>query len=288
MKNTLFYKYIDLDNIEAMQKHFLELLRELNLKGTILLAKEGINGNLTGEEKNIEQFKTMIQTDKRFSDLQFKEGVTDNHNFKKLKVKIKKEIVHSKLQVDMSNKGTYLEPKELKQWFDSNRDFVMIDMRNNYESEIGKFEKTIALDIDVFRDLPKAMPQIEHLKDKKVVAYCTGGVRCEKASAFLKEQGFSDVYQLHGGILQYGHEVGNDHWKGKCLVFDMRGAVDIDPKKQSEPITQCVLCHLPNADLHNCSLTTCDKRFTACSTCLDTLHGCCSKNCRGKLSNNQK
>ena len=117
-----------------------------------------------------------------------------------------------------------------------------------------------------------------------MITYCTGGIRCEKASAFLIENGFNNVFQLHGGILSYGNECGNTHWEGKCFVFDTRGAVDIDPNSQSEPITQCVLCNLPNADLHNCALTTCDKFFTACEDCFKVLKECCSKRCRGEIN----
>ncbi len=135
-----------------------------------------------------------------------------------------------------------------------------------------------------FPEKIKQLNKINNIKNKKIITYCTGGVRCEKASAFLKENGFNDVYQLHGGILTYGQECGDSHWEGKCFVFDTRGAVDIDPNSQSEPITQCVLCNLPNSDLHNCALTSCDKFFTACEDCLRVLKGCCSKRCRGEIN----
>ena len=175
---------------------------------------------------------------------------------------------------------------------------------------MGKFTNAIHLDLGTFRGFPLKIKELqgnnkknynlinnnnkldkssnkinyESLKNKKIITYCTGGVRCEKASALLKENGFENVYQLHGGILAYGKECGNAHWEGKCFVFDTRGAIDIDPNSKSEPITQCVLCHLPNAELHNCALTTCDRFFTACNECLEILKGCCSKRCRGEIN----
>ncbi len=124
------------------------------------------------------------------------------------------------------------------------------------------------------------MKGLEKFKNRKIVTYCTGGIRCEKASAYMKEMGFESVYQLHGGILTYGKECGNAFWEGKCFVFDERIAIDIDPHAVSEPITHCVLCRLPSASYHNCAHTKCDEYFIACEKCYAELEGCCSKNCR--------
>jgi len=320
MKNVLFYKYVDIENPERLKEEQFNLSNSLNLLGTILVASEGINGCLSGYEKDLEEYKKIIKKNKKFSDIKFKEGPANKHTFKRLHVRIRDEIVSSRFKANLKNKGIYIEPKELKKLLDNDEDLVLLDARNNYEYDIGKFNIAIHLDLDTFREFPEKINELknskkiynttknnkknynlinnlennklsnidnkidyESLKNKKIITYCTGGIRCEKASAFLRENGFENVYQLHGGILSYGKEVGNAHWEGKCFVFDTRGAVDIDPNSQSEPITQCVLCNLPNADLYNCVLTTCDRFFTACEDCFKVLKGCCSRRCRGEM-----
>jgi len=314
MKNILFYKYVEIESPEQFMDKQLNLCNSLKLLGTILVANEGINGCLSGNENDLEEYKTILSKDKKLSDIKFKEGPANNHTFKKLHVRVRDEIISSRIKTNIEKSAPYIDPKQLKRLLDNNNDFVLLDARNNYEFDIGRFKGAMHLDLDTFRQFPGRIRELknnkkiyninknnkknynlinnsendiinyESLKNKKIVTYCTGGVRCEKASAFLRENGFENVYQLHGGILTYGKEVGNSHWEGKCFVFDTRGAVDIDPNSQSEPITQCVLCNLPNADLYNCALTTCDKFFTACENCLKVLKGCCSKGCRGEIN----
>jgi len=281
MKNILFYKYINIKEPEILNEEQFNLAKSLNLLGTILVASEGINGCLSGNEKDLEEYKKIMRKDKKLSDIKFKEGPANKHTFKRLHVRVRDEIVSSKFKADIKKAAHYIEPIELKELLDKNENIILLDARNNYEYNIGKFKNAIHLDLDTFREFPIKIKQFKKIKNKKIITYCTGGIRCEKASAFLRENGFENVYQLHGGILSYGKEVGNAHWEGKCFVFDTRGAVDIDPENQSEPITQCVLCNLPNADLYNCALTTCDRFFTACDDCLEVLKGCCNKRCRG-------
>ena len=285
MKNILFYKYVNIENPEQLKEEQFKLCKSLNLLGTILVANEGINGCLSGKEKYLEQYKKALIKNKKFSDIKFKEGITKKHAFKKMYVRVRDEIVSSRFKANIKKAAPYIEPKQLKQLMDNNEEIILLDARNNYEIKMGKFKNAIDLDLDTFRQFPKKLNQLKNLKNKKIVTYCTGGVRCEKASAFLKENGFDEVYQLQGGILSYGNECGNAYWEGKCFVFDTRGAVDIDPNSQSDPITQCVLCNLPNAELHNCSLTSCDKWFVACEGCLKVLNGCCSKGCRNSMFN---
>jgi len=283
MKNILFYKYVDIENPEKLKDEQFKLAESLKLLGTILIAKEGINGCLSGNEKDLTQYKKALNKNSEFSGIKFKEGGSNKHTFKKLHVRVREEIVSSKFNVDIKNKGKYIEPKELKNLLDNGEEIVLLDARNNYEYKIGNFKDAIHLDLETFREFPSKINKINNIKNKKIITYCTGGVRCEKASALLKENGFENVYQLHGGILTYGQECSDEHWEGKCFVFDTRGAVDIDPNSQSEPITQCVLCNLPNSELHNCALISCDKFFTACVGCLEILKECCSKNCRNEM-----
>lgn len=285
MKNILFYKYASVKEPLNLRIALFELCRSLNLKGTILVADEGINGCLTGNEKDIDFFKKKLRSNPLFSDIEFKEGLTSGHNFRRLSVRAREEIVTSKFMVDISGAAPYVEPMELKKMLDKNEEVVLLDARNDYEHNIGKFRNALTLPIETFRQLPEKITQLNGLKDKKIITYCTGGVRYEKASALLKENGFDKVYQLHGGIINYGKEVGNSHWEGKCFVFDTRGAVDIDPSRQSEPITQCGICRIPCADYYNCSNTECDRRFIACKDCLSAMESCCSKRCRNTLRN---
>ena len=288
MKNILFYKYVNLENLENLKEEQIKLCKSLSLLGTILLAKEGINGCLSGEDADLQKYKKSLIKNKKFADVKFKETFAGQHTFKKLHARIRKEIVSSKFNVGIKKAAPYIEPKELKKILDKNDGIILLDARNNYEYNIGRFEGAMHLDIGAFREFPskiKQLQKIRGIKNKKIIAYCTGGVRCEKASAVLREAGFENVYQLHNGILGYGNECGNSHWEGKCFVFDERGAIDINPNNKSEPLTQCALCHLPNSELHNCAFTKCDKFFTACEKCFEALKGCCSKNCRGKIAN---
>jgi len=283
MKNILFYKYIDIKNPNIFREKQHELCKELDLLGTILIAKEGINGCLSGTEKNTKKYMDLLHKDPKFFDIEFKTTKTNKHNFKRLSVRIRGEIVASRLKVDLKNAAPYIEPKELKEFLDSHEDSILLDVRNKYEYKIGKFKNTKTLSLDTFRQLPNKINQLKNFKNKKIIIYCTGGIRCEKASAFLKENGFKDVYQLHGGILAYGNEIGNNYWQGKCFVFDTRGAIEIDPHNQSKIISPCTLCHTPSYDYYNCALTSCDKRFISCKDCIRTLKDCCSKNCRNEL-----
>lgn len=283
MKNILYYQYVDMgseDALKEFQAKHLVLCKKLGLQGRVLIAQEGINGNLTGSEESIETYKKELMKDKRFSDMQFKEGATNNHNFRKMFIRIRPEIVTWNLDVDMKKKAPYIEPEELKKLFDKNEEFIVLDVRNRYEYDLGHFKNAVTINIDKSTELPSVMKDLEQYKDKKIITCCTGGVRCEKASAYLKEHGFNSIKQLHGGIIRYGEVCGSEHWHGKCFVFDTRGAIDLDPEKQSQPITQCTLCNTPCDTYYNCADAKCDKRFIACEKCFEILDHCCSKNCR--------
>ena len=233
MKNILFYKFVEIEDIEETRKRLFELADSVNLLGTILIAEEGINGCLSGKGKDIKNFKAKIRKDKRFSDIEFKEGFAASHTFKRLAVKIRKEMITSGFGIDISKKADYIKPVELKRILDNKENIVLLDARNRYECEIGKFKGAVTLQIKTFKEFKKSIKIIKHLKNKKIIAYCTGGIRCEKASALLKEKGFKNVQQLYGGILNYGKECGDAHWEGKCFVFDTREAIDISPSIKS-------------------------------------------------------
>jgi len=280
MRNLLFYKYVEIKDLEEFRESHQSFCDSICILGKILIGTEGINGCITGSEEATQKYIDYMRKDSRFKDVEFKVNETSNHNFKKIFVRIRDEIVTSHFDVDLSNSADYIEPEDLNKLYESGEEFYIIDARNDYEAELGKFENAIVPPIKTFGEWPEFVKKISNLKDKKVITYCTGGIRCEKASAYLKEQGFKDVHQLHGGIIKYGQKMGNNHWEGKCFVFDTRGAIDIDPNNEQEPITQCVQCRLPCDKIHNCSHLECDKRFISCDKCLDQLEHCCSKKCR--------
>ncbi len=235
MINVLFYKYIAIENPEILIEKQKSLCSSLGLKGKILVSDEGVNGNIMGEKSVCEKYMTKLREDHRFSDVQFKITKSDGKDFRRLIVKYRGEIIRLRAgDVDLKKKAPYIEPAELKKKLDDGEEIVFIDARNNYEYKVGRFKGAINPKINIFSEWPKAVEKFEKLKDKTIVTYCTGGVRCEKASAYLKEKGFNNVYQLHGGILNYGNSVGSEYWEGKCFVFDKRKPIDISEKTNSD------------------------------------------------------
>lgn len=275
MQNILFYYFKKQDNLAEIQKQLFEKCEELELKGKILLANEGINGCVTGTKEQTEAIMQHLET--IYPDIEFKITKTDKHDFKKLFVRIRKEIITFKQEVKMQEKGKYIEPKELKKELDEGKEIIMVDGRNNYESKIGKFKGAITPDVDIFSNFPAAVEALKQFKDKSIVTYCTGGIRCEKLSAYMREQGFKDVRQLHGGIIRYGQEVGNEHWEGNCFVFDDRLAIPI--AEPQEPITECEWCNKKCDSYHHCMLSSCDRRFIACEECVKKHESHCSRTC---------
>ncbi|MDQ6809262.1 MAG: rhodanese-like domain-containing protein, partial [Verrucomicrobiota bacterium] len=189
---------------------------------------EGINGTLAGPGASIEKYKAALHSDARFADIEFKLSAGDGGTFPKLVVKARKEIVTldgGELTPDRHNQ---LSPAAWKEMLENDPEVVLLDVRNRYESTAGKFENAVTCEIEHFRELPNYVAQLEPLREKRVLMYCTGGIRCEKASALLRQRGFAQVYQLHGGIVSYQEQFGNEHWLGECFVFDQRMTVRVD------------------------------------------------------------
>jgi UPF0176 protein len=280
MLNVLFYKFKKLNNLQELKNILQDACASLGLKGKILLADEGVNGCVSGCDADIEQFKGLVTSELVFGHIEFKVANTKYHSFKKMHVRLRKEIITFRHDVDLSEAANYIEPLELKKALDAGEDIVLLDSRNDYESTLGKFKGAITPRISLFSELPEKLNEMAELRSKNIVTYCTGGIRCEKSARWMLENGFTNVRQLRGGIIKYGQDCGNSHWSGKCFVFDRRGAIDLDPLNQSEPITQCLQCFLPCSDYKNCANLKCDKRIIICTSCLEVLQGCCSKQCR--------
>ncbi|MEQ8358754.1 MAG: rhodanese-related sulfurtransferase [Cytophagales bacterium] len=275
----LYYCYSNIEDPAEFRLNHHEFCIDLDLRGRIIVAAEGINGTVSGTIENCSKYMEHLKADPRFADTEFKIDSSDGHAFQKLNVRLKKEIVHSSLEHINPRKrtGKYVEPEEFIK-LSKNPDYVVLDVRSNYEHELGRFKNAITLDIDHFRDFPEKIKELENLKNKKIVTYCTGGVKCEKASAYLLENGFHDVYQLHGGIIKYGMEAGGEDFEGKCYVFDNRVALDVN-KVNPKIISKCYICEKPSDRMVNCANPECNIHVAICDSCGDEYQGACSEDC---------
>lgn len=244
--NIAGYRFADMPDRDELRQPFRDLCQELSLKGTILLAHEGINFFLAGSQTSIDSFIEYLEADARFTDIPLKVSFSDYQPFRRMNVRLKKEIISLGLDhiKPAELTGEEITPTAFKQLLDAGEEVIVLDTRNEYECRIGTFENAFELNIRSFRDFPKAVSEMDdELKDKPVVMFCTGGIRCEKASVVMMDAGFSNVKQLKGGILGYFEEVGGDYWNGDCFVFDRRVAVN--PKLEETEVVQCYACREP-------------------------------------------
>lgn len=229
----LYYKYVQIDDPEGFAEEHLQFCNDLGLKGRILVAHEGLNGTVSGTVEQTNQYMESLRQDPRFRNMVFKIDAHDGHAFKKMHVRPRKEIVTLRLEEDIDphqTTGKYLEPKEFYKAM-HDEDTIVLDARNDYEYDLGHFRGAIRPDVETFRDLPQWVEENKHLiEGKRILTYCTGGIRCEKFSGWLLKEGFEDVAQLHGGIVSYGKdpEVKGELWDGRCYVFDTRISVPVN------------------------------------------------------------
>ena len=227
--NLAGYKFVKLDELPELRASMKQRCQLLGLKGTLILSPEGINAFVAGREAEIAAFRSFLQADVRFAGLRFKESRSASQPFKRMLVKIKQEIIT--LRVPGLDPATHpapaLAPTRLKRWLDEGRDIVLLDTRNAFEFEFGSFRKAVHLNLKSFGQFPQAADGLDPaLKDKTIVTFCTGGIRCEKAAPLLMQKGFGNVYQLEGGILEYFEHCGTEHFDGRCFVFDERTSLD--------------------------------------------------------------
>lgn len=277
----LYYCYSKIENPEVFREQHHALCLGLHLRGRIIVASEGLNGTITGTKEACEKYMDAVLNDPRFSHTEFKVDVHDTPAFEKLHVRVKPEIVHSSLHhIDPNQKtGGYIEPDEFKQILkEEDEDTVILDVRSNYEHNIGKFKNAITLDIDNFRDFPEKVKELEQYKSKKIVTYCTGGIKCEKASAYLLEQGFENVHQLHGGIIKYGLEAEGEDFEGKCYVFDNRIVKEVNTVNPTV-ISKCYVTGEPSDRMINCANPHCNLHIPMSEKGAEIYKGCCSEEC---------
>jgi UPF0176 protein len=275
--NIAYYKFVDIEDPASLQKTLLKICNDLNLKGTILLAHEGINSCLAGKPEDIDKYIETMHQNPLFEDVEFKKSTSTHKPFRRMLVKIKKETIPMGIStVNPAKKtGKYVSALEFKQWLYNGEDVVVLDTRNDYEVALGTFHNAIDPKLKEFREFPQWIKDnFTQYKNKKVVTFCTGGIRCEKASEFMRQEGFEDVYQIQGGILKYLEETSkkapgeNNHYDGDCFVFDYRVAVDKNLNQ-----TNYTFCHncwttLKPEDLQSSNY----KQGTYCPHCADRYH----------------
>ncbi|MBT3174927.1 MAG: rhodanese-related sulfurtransferase [Lentimicrobiaceae bacterium] len=280
-----FYRYVIIENVSEFRDELYVRFAELECLGRIYVAREGINAQMSLPTHNLDEFLNFLDTTGYLKDMPIKYAVEDDgKSFYKLIVRLRDRILADGLEddaYDVTNVGKHLSAIEFHD-LAADEETLIIDMRNSYESEIGHFENAVCPDADTFRDeIQMVTDEFKNQKDKKVLLYCTGGIRCEKASAYMKHMGFKDVNQLHGGIIEYARQINEANLKsrfvGSNFVFDNRMSESID----DQIISNCHQCGEPSSTHVNCANDACHLLFIQCESCAKTNNGCCSEECNG-------
>lgn len=281
----LYYKYVHIEDHESYAKLHMKFCSSLGLKGRILIAEEGINGTVSGTAEQTNAYIYAMRMDTRFKDMVFKIDEAEEHAFKKLYVRPKKEIVTMNLENDLDPNqitGKRLKPAEFLEAM-KEENVLIVDVRNDYEYDIGHFKNAVRPDVKNFKQFPEwAKKNKELLKNKKILAYCTGGVRCEKFSGYLVREGFTNVNQLKGGIIAYSKhpDTKGSLFEGKCYVFDERIAVDVNFAEGTMIVGKCFHCGSPSDRYVNCANLSCHTQFLCCDNCEEKTVKTCSEKCR--------
>ncbi len=277
----LFYKYVEIQWPEAIAKWQRKLCADLGLKGRVLLATEGINGTVAGTVTAIEEYTKALSEHPYFGDIDFKTSAGDRSAFPKMRILIKKEIVNLGIdpeKLKAKDGGIHLSPTQAHELMTrAPKDLVIIDIRNNYETRIGTFRNAITPNVSTTREFPEYIDKnIDMFKDKQVLMTCTGGVRCERVTAYLKEKNVAtEVYQIYGGIHRYAEQYPDGHFRGINYVFDARGAQRVN----DDVLTTCDLCPTPSDQYNNCMNASCNNHYIACQNCLEKYELTCSQAC---------
>lgn len=269
-KIILFYKFIDIRDPDKLKTEQKELCALLNLKGRMLIAEEGINATFEGLESDIEKYKKKLKENVLFSDIVFKESAGTGNAFPKLKILVRKEVVAlgtGKLDVK-NDTAKEITADELEALYENKEDFVVLDLRNDFEINAGYFEKTIDPGLKNFRDLPQKLGELKHLKDKKVIAVCTGGIRCEKATCLMTKDGFINLYQLKDGIHTYMQKYPGKRFKGSLYVFDNRLTTTVVDTPNREIVGKCLYCGNACEDFYSNDTVRPSLKVICCNVCI--------------------
>ncbi|MCP5469081.1 MAG: rhodanese-related sulfurtransferase [Chlamydiales bacterium] len=276
-----YYIFEHIEEPKREVKNHKRFFKDLDVQGRIYISKEGINGQMSGSAEACDKYMEWLKSDPRFSRVHFKLHPLKENIFPRMTVKYREHLVALGEEADVKDGGEHVCPQEWKKMLESG-EYLILDVRNNYESKIGHFEGATLPDLETFRDFPAYADKLATEKEPentKVMMYCTGGIRCEVYSALLKKRGFKDVYQLDGGVINYGLKEGKEHWKGSLFVFDDRLATSIDGEK-AEPISNCSFCNEPSDTYYNCANMDCNELFLACPKCIEKQEGACSEACQ--------
>lgn len=283
----LYYLYIAIPNPHEIARWQRELCTQLGLTGRIILAEEGINGTLGGTADATNAYITAMHNHPLFSAVVFKTSTGGSRHFPRLSIKVRDEIVALGIdpkKLTTQDGGIHLSPQETHELLNRKpENLVIIDCRNEYESEIGRFEGALRPKTTTFREFPEYVDtHKKELDGKQVLMYCTGGVRCERASAYLKQQGIDTVYQIDGGIHNYVTQYPNGHFRGKLYVFDDRVAVPIN----DDILSTCIRCKTAADSSTNCAFTHCNAQCVLCTSCSEISLNTCSESCKEKILQN--
>lgn len=275
-KVILYYKFVPVPDPEMTMRWQREVCTRLGLKGRIIISKHGINGTLGGDLKSLRHYKSEMNKSVIFKGITYKWSEAKGEAFPRLSVKVKPELVAfgrpEEIEVDekgVVGGGTHLKPAQLHKLIEERDDVVFFDGRNAYEAKIGKFKDAVVPDTKTTHDFVNELESDKYndIKDKPVVTYCTGGVRCEVLSSLMKKRGFKDVYQIDGGIVKYGEKYGDDGlWEGALHIFDDRMVHRFSDK--SKDIGECVHCQAKTSNYENCSNVACNRLVLICQNCL--------------------
>lgn len=272
------------DPILEIKKHKV-FCKNRDMRGRIYISEEGINAQLSGAKEDAKAYMEWLKLDERFKGIEFKLHYDTRNVFSKMTIKYRKQIVALDASCDVKNTGEHLSAKEWNRMLDErDEDTVLIDVRNDYEWKVGHFKGAELPRLKTFRQFPKYASELKKKRDPKktkVMMYCTGGIRCELFSAYMKEQGFENVYQLDGGVIKYGLSQEARHWKGQLFVFDDRMVVPI-AQGEKEVISHCHYCNQTAEHYYNCANMDCNDLIIACPECFKEHQGCCSGVCREK------
>lgn len=285
----LYYKYVSIEYPHQILKWQKKLCADLSLKGRIIIAHEGINGTVGGSAENIELYKAVMRKNPLFQDVEFKESPGSADQFPKMRVVVKNEVVHLGVdpkKITAADGGTHLTPEQAHAMIaQKSKELVILDARNTVESAIGTFTNAITPDIDHFRQLPEYLDNnLEQFKDKDVLMFCTGGIRCERASAYLKSKGVArSVSQIKGGIHCYVEQFPDGFFRGKNYVFDGRIAVKVN----DDVLGTCAICRVSCDEYTNCLNASCNEHFIGCPACIQKFANTCGQECMELLQTKQ-
>lgn len=267
-KIILYYKFVPVKDPQMTVRWQRELCARLDLRGRIIVSEHGINGTVGGAIGDVKAYVKAMNLTPEFKDIEYKWSDGRREDFPKLSVKVRKELVtlEPEEDFDVFDTGTPLKPAEWHDYLEKHPDAIVFDARNDYESDVGKFRNAVTPDIRTFKDVKRELEKLP--KDKPVLTYCTGDIRCEYLSAYMKHKGFQDVYHLDGGIVKYGQQFGDaGFWEGKCYVFDRRMSVAFSG--QSKDIGRCAGCEAATSRQENCADAACNLQFVVCDSCAE-------------------